>query len=107
MNHCRKLKTIPLLISFLLVIPVLAIAGQYKVIRVVDGDTIVIDYHGKYEKACLLCVNTPESVHRDAKQNTPMGKAASDYAKTKFSGKDDTRKESCIFGPKAGTQKSI
>jgi len=45
--------------------------------------------------------NTP-----DAKQNIPMGKALI-IPEKKLSGKDDTRKESCIFGPKAGTQKSI
>ncbi len=87
MNHCRKLKTIPLLISFLLAIPVLAIAGKYKVIRVVDGDTIVIGYNGKHEKVRLLCVNTPESVHPDKKQNIPMGKVASKYAQKKLLGK--------------------
>jgi len=78
---------IPLLISFLLLIPGMAIAGQYKVIRVVDGDTIVIKYGGKYEKVRLLCVNTPESVHPDKKQNIPMGKIASRYTQKKVTGK--------------------
>ena len=85
MNHYRNL--ILLLTALLLAIPDMAIAGQYKVIRVVDGDTIVIDYHGKYEKVRLLCVNTPESVHPDKKQNIPMGKVASNYAKKKLTGK--------------------
>jgi len=58
----------------MLALPTLAIAGQYKVTRVVDGDTIVIRYNGKFEKVRLLCVNTPESVHPDKKQNIPMGK---------------------------------
>ena len=79
-----------LIISSLLflTLPVLANAGQYKVIRVVDGDTVVIEYDRKYEKVRLLCVNTPESVHSDAKQNIPMGKVASRYTQKKLTGKD-------------------
>ena len=83
MNRCK------LIISSLLflTLPVLAFAGQYKVIRIVDGDTIVIKYDGKYEKVRLLCVNTPESVHPDKKQNIPMGKVASKYTQKKLTGK--------------------
>ena len=84
-KHCRNL--ILLLTALLLAIPGMAIAGQYKVIRVVDGDTIVINYNGKKEKVRLLCVNTPESVHPDKKQNIPMGKVASKYAQKKLAGK--------------------
>ncbi len=68
-------------------IPISAIAGQFKVVRVVDGDTIVIRYNGKHEKVRLLCVNTPESVHPDKKQNIPMGKTASIYTQKKLLGK--------------------
>jgi len=72
MRYYNLLKIIFLLITLLIISPELSIAGQYKVIRVVDGDTIVIRYNGKYEKVRLLCVNTPESVHPDKKQNIPM-----------------------------------
>jgi len=54
------LRFISLLITLLFISPVLAIPGQYKVIRVVDGDTVVIKYNGKYEKVRMLCVNTFE-----------------------------------------------
>jgi len=67
MNRCRRLKTASFLIAFLITFPALAIAGQYKVVHVVDGDTIVVDYQGKHEKVRLLCVDTPESVHPDKK----------------------------------------
>jgi len=87
MNYCRHLKTITFLTSFLIIFPILALAGQYKVVRVVDGDTIVIRYNGKYEKVRLLCVNTPESVHPDKKQNIPMGQVASKYTQKKLTGK--------------------
>jgi micrococcal nuclease len=83
----RFLKVIHLLALFFVIIPALALAGQYKMVRVVDGDTIVVDYHGKHEKVRLLCVNTPESVHPDKKQNIPMGKTASRYTQKKLIGK--------------------
>ena len=68
-------------------LPSLSSATQYRVVRIVDGDTIVVDYEGKYEKLRFLCVNTPESVHPDEKQNIPMGKVASDYTKGRLAGK--------------------
>jgi micrococcal nuclease len=83
----RFIKTIHLLALFFLIIPTISIAGQYQVVRVVDGDTIVVKYGGKYEKVRLLCVNTPESVHPDEKQNIPMGKVASRYTQKKLIGK--------------------
>ena len=87
MNHYRKLKTTFFLIVLLIAFPAPAVSGQYKVVRVVDGDTIVINYNGKYEKVRMLCVNTPESAHPDEKQNIPMGKVASRYTLKKLTGK--------------------
>lgn len=55
-----------------------------RVIRVVDGDTLVIESAGKEERLRLLMVNTPESVHPDKKQNVPLGKIASDYTKNRL-----------------------
>lgn|GEM_PF-2273278 len=57
------------------------------VLRVVDGDTIVVKFKEKNEKIRLLNVDTPESVHPDRRQNTPMGKAASGYTRARLSGK--------------------
>jgi len=87
MNHFGKVKIASILLALLFAFPVLAIADQYKVVRVVDGDTVVIRYHGKYEKVRFLCVNTPESVHSDKKQNIPMSKLASRYTQKKITGK--------------------
>jgi micrococcal nuclease len=84
----RSLKIIYFLTFFFIIIPAIAHAGQYQVIRIVDGDTIVIKYNGKYEKVRMLCVNTPESVHPDKKQNIPMGKVASKYTQKKLIGKN-------------------
>jgi len=83
----KLFKITTFLITFTLILPILSHAGHHKVIRVVDGDTIVVDYKGKNEKVRLLCVNTPESVHPDKKQNIPMGKVASHYAKERLKGK--------------------
>jgi micrococcal nuclease len=82
----RALRVLPLTIVFLLFFSISSYAVQHKVIRIVDGDTIVVDYHGTSEKVRLLCVNTPESVHPDKKQNIPMGKVASEYTKSRLKG---------------------
>ena len=64
--------------------------GPYAVVRVVDGDTIIIERKGKRERVRFLRVNTPESVHPDKKRNTPMGKVTSNFAKERLSGKSVT-----------------
>ncbi|MCC7197104.1 thermonuclease family protein [Candidatus Peregrinibacteria bacterium] len=56
-------------------------APQYKVTRVVDGDTIVVNINGQDEKIRLIGVNTPESVD----QRRPVecfGLEASNYTKS-------------------------
>jgi len=76
-----------LLVLLVLTFPVISSAEQYKVLRVIDGDTIEVNYRGKPETVRLLHVNTPEPVHPDKKQNIPMGNVASDYAKKRLQGK--------------------
>lgn len=57
--------------------------GPYDVVRVVDGDTIIIDLNGEKTKVRLSNVDTPESVagEESGKENTPEGIVASDYTK--------------------------
>ncbi len=56
-------------------------------VRVVDGDTLVVDYNGEQVKVRLIGVNTPESVaskeylERTGKENTEEGKTASEWVK--------------------------
>ena len=76
-----------LLWALLLAFPSIAIASEFQVLRVIDGDTIDIEYNGTKEQVRLLCVDTPESVHPDIKQNIPMGKVASDHVMERLSGK--------------------
>ena len=91
----------PISIAFLTLVAIVAIValfersgqvesreGPYQVVRVVDGDTIIIWRKGKQERVRLLRVNTPESVHPDKKQNTPMGVEASNFTKERLSGKE-------------------
>lgn len=59
----------------------------YSVVRVVDGDTIVVDFNGAEEKVRLIGVDTPESVHPDSYKNTEAGVLASDYTKKNLDGK--------------------
>lgn len=57
--------------------------GPYDVVRVVDGDTIIVDINGEKTKVRLSNVDTPESVagEESGKENTPEGFVASDYTK--------------------------
>lgn len=63
-------------------------ANTYKVLRVVDGDTIIVDFGGKSEKVRMIGIDTPESVHPDESRNTPEGKIASDFTKSQLEGKN-------------------
>lgn len=60
--------------------------GTYHVLRVVDGDTFMVNYNGKDEYVRLIGINTPETV----KPNSPVeyyGKEASNYTKSIINGK--------------------
>jgi len=60
----------------------------YEVVRVVDGDTFVIEYEGKQEKVRLIGIDTPESVHPDEEKNTEFGDEVSNYSKNILTGKE-------------------
>jgi len=83
----RFSKIIHILILFLIIIPGVVCAGQYKVVRVVDGDTILIRYNGKYEKVRLRCVNTPKSLPSEEKQIDIIAEVAFRYTQKKLTGK--------------------
>ena len=57
--------------------------GPYKVIKVVDGDTITIKMDGADTKVRMIGIDTPESVapETSGKSNSDEGKQASDYLK--------------------------
>lgn len=54
--------------------------GPYEVVRVVDGDTIIVDIDGEDIRVRLIGIDTPESVaDESAKENTEEGKETSAY----------------------------
>lgn len=60
---------------------------QVSVQRVVDGDTIIVDFlTGEQERVRLIGVNTPETVH-PKKPVEYYGKEASDFTKRELAGK--------------------
>lgn len=60
---------------------------EVSVRRVVDGDTIVVDFStGEQERVRLIGVNTPETVH-PKKPVKYYGKEASDFTKQELTGK--------------------
>lgn len=52
----------------------------YRVLRVVDGDTVEIDFQGKATKVRLIGVDTPEAVH-PSKPVEVYGKESSNFTK--------------------------
>ena len=58
-----------------------------EVVRVIDGDTVVVETDGKKEKVRLIGVNTPETNHPKIGVEY-YGKEASKYTKDRLHGKD-------------------
>lgn len=58
------------------------------VVRVVDGDTIVIELDGEEQYVRLIGIDAAESVHPDASRNTEEGEEASDHLKSILSAGD-------------------
>jgi len=98
MNLYNRLKNsfIPLrLATAILLISMLVLAGcstssndaadtNAKVVKVVDGDTLDVEFNGKTERIRLLLVDTPETVH-PSKPVEPFGPEASKFAKETLS----------------------
>jgi len=61
-------------------------AEKVTLIRVVDGDTLLVKRDGKEERVRLIGVDTPESVNPDESKNTEEGKVASDFTKSLMKG---------------------
>lgn len=62
--------------------------GPYEVVRIVDGDTVIVNINGKDEKLRMIGVDTPESVHNDLEKNVPYGKVSFDYTKDMLEGRE-------------------
>ena len=55
---------------------------EADLVRVVDGDTLIVPLNGSEERVRLLGIDCPESVNPDPAKNTPEGERASEYAKS-------------------------
>lgn len=62
------------------------VSSYYKVIRVVDGDTIDVGVNGQSVRVRMIGVNTPETVHPE-KPVECFGKEASNYTNKSLYGK--------------------
>lgn len=60
--------------------------GPYDVVRVIDGDTAILNINGKEKRCRFIGIDTLECVHPDAERNTEEGKVASNYTKELLSG---------------------
>ena len=54
---------------------------EVELVRVVDGDTIIVNYDGEKTRVRLIGINSPESVHEDESKNTQEGRDASAFLK--------------------------
>lgn len=58
---------------------------QATVIRVIDGDTILVNQFGEEKTVRLIGIDAPESVNPDESKNCKEGREASAYLKEKLS----------------------
>ena len=66
--------------------PVATLYGLYDVVRVVDGDTIIVDRDGKETRIRFIGIDTPESVNPDESLNSEQGAIAADFTKELLTG---------------------
>ena len=57
-------------------------SDAYSVVRVVDGDTIIVDMDGTEERIRMIVIDTSESVHPDKSKNVEYGEIASEFTKS-------------------------
>ncbi len=62
----------------------------YDVVRVVDGDTIIVDIDGSKERVRLIGLDSPESVHHDEERNVEYGEIAAAFTTEQLEGKTVT-----------------
>lgn len=61
-------------------------AKSFKVIRVIDGDTIKVDFDDKPESVRFIGINTPE-INQAPQDTVAYGKSAADFVKKLLKGK--------------------
>ena len=66
-------------LTLLIVLPALSNAGQYKVIRVYDGDTIAFVENGKRIRVHLVGIDSPETPKGKNKPGQPFNQKSKKY----------------------------
>lgn len=61
--------------------------GAYEVLRVVDGDTIIVSIESNATTVRMIGIDAPESVHPDSSKNSESGKIASEFTAELLTGK--------------------
>lgn len=88
--HKRKRRYLIILMVLFLSVGITRFLDKtYHVIRVIDGDTIEINYSGKKEKVRLIGIDTPETKH-PTKGVQPYGLQASAFTKENLEGEKVT-----------------
>jgi micrococcal nuclease len=75
----RIYEVISLLIAFLLTLPTISLADQFKVTRVYDGDTIMAEGHDVVIYVLLAGIDAPEIGSRKQERQQPYGQEAKRY----------------------------
>ncbi len=75
----RSLKISLILCVILLILPSLSIAGQFKVVRVYDGDTLKATGHNIEIKVRLVGIDAPETSKKKNEPGQPFSKQATKY----------------------------
>jgi len=89
----RNLKTVFVLIAFLLILPTPSIADQLRVVRVTDGDTIKAKINGMEIIVRLVGIDAPEKSRKKNKPGQPYSRKATKYLASLVLNKTITIKE--------------
>jgi endonuclease YncB( thermonuclease family) len=75
----KSLKIALFLINCLLILPTLSLAGEFKVTRVYDGDTIKAQGHDIEIKVRLVGIDAPETSRKKREPGQPYSQEAKKY----------------------------
>jgi endonuclease YncB( thermonuclease family) len=89
----RNLRALSILIAFLLIMPVPSIAGQLRVSRVIDGDSIKVKIDGMEVPIRLVGIDAPELGRKKNEPGQPYGRKATKYFASLVLNKTITIKE--------------
>jgi endonuclease YncB( thermonuclease family) len=78
MNAKKRLSQI-FPIAFFIAIPVICFAGQFKVVRVTDGDTIKVVNNGKASSIRLVGIDAPETSKGKNQPGQPFSRKSTKY----------------------------